>query len=156
MFKNIHLWLVGLSFLALPVLADVSNLSTLILEKGFDSSKSFVMGYISGTFSLANIAAIDSQNRPCLGYGSANGDHLLILKNDFPKLKLSVQSEEHGTTLLIKNNKTKTVICGFGENNHKDAEIQSDNWTSGEYEVWVGSIEPGRKIAYRLSAQSSY
>jgi len=152
-YKHLHFLVIGLSLLSLPVLAQQANFSTLTLEKGFDSSKAFVMGYTGGTFSLANIAKVDSQNRPCIGYGAAaNPDHLVVLKSDFPKLKLLVESDEHGTTLLIKDNKTKTISCVFG----KAAQIQAENWASGEYEVWVGSIEPGKRIAYRLKAESVY
>ncbi len=148
-------WLVlGLSLLTVPVLAEQSNFNALTLAKGFDQSKAFVTGYTGGSFSLSSLAKLDSQNRPCIGYGGSNPDHLLILKNDFSNLKLAVESGGQNTTLVVRKN-SKILRCSIGNNLTKDAQIQGENWSSGEYEVWVGSVEAGKRISYRLEAKST-
>jgi len=150
-------WLVlGLSLLAVPALAQQANFASLTLAKGFNPATSFVTGSTGGSFSLSTLAGVDSENRPCIGYGEGiNPDHILILKNDFSKLTLAVESGGKNTTLVIRESKSKTMRCGLGNNINKDAVIQGENWNSGEYEVWVGSVDSGKRINYRLVAKSA-
>jgi hypothetical protein len=155
MSKYLYCLVLGLSLVSIPVLAEQANFATLTLVQGFDSAKAYVIGYTGGNFSLSDLAKEDLHNHPCIGYGDVNPDHILILKNDFAKLGLMVNSEGEKTTLLIRNKKNKTIYCGMGNSSNKDAQIQDVNWSAGEYEVWIGTIEPGKRITYRLVAISA-
>ena len=157
MFKPVHYVVIGLSLLAgLPSIAsEEANFKSLTLAKGFNQASAFVTGSTSGSFSLTNLAKVDSQNRPCIGYGAVNPDHILVLKNDFSNLSLAVDSGGQNTTLVIRDTKTKTMHCALGSSANKDAQLKGENWNSGEYEVWVGSVEAGKRLDYRLVAKSA-
>lgn len=136
-----------------PTLAQGANFDSLTLALGFDKSKAVVTGHTEGSYSLSSIANSDRTNQPCIGYGDPNPDHILVLESDFSKLKLKVDSRGKDTTLVIRGPNRNTIRCSFGTPDHPDAQIEDNNWQAGKYEIWVGSMEPGQRQNYSLSAQ---
>ncbi|MGH2413056.1 MAG: hypothetical protein ACRDEA_05075 [Microcystaceae cyanobacterium] len=136
-----------------PALAQVANFDSLTLALGFDKSTAVVTGHTGGSYSLSSIANRDRTNKPCIGYGDPNPDHILILESDFPKLKLKVDSRGKDTTLVIRGPNSNIIRCSFGTTDNPDAQVEDTNWQAGNYEIWVGSIEPSQRWNYSLSAQ---
>lgn len=140
------------SLIAMPAIAGGDgHFQTLTL--GGNASQKIVSGYTTGSFSLSSIANSDKDNNPCIGYGSPNPDHVMVLENNFAKLKLQVDSGGRDTTLLVRGPNSNTVRCSFGSGKSKDAAIVDNNWKAGKYEIWVGSIEAGQRWDYRLSVE---
>ncbi|MGK7876750.1 MAG: hypothetical protein AB4426_26720 [Xenococcaceae cyanobacterium] len=138
---------------AAPAIAEVANFEPLTLALGFNREKAVVTGHTGGSYSLSSIANSDRHNKPCIGYGDPHPDHIMILENDFPRLKLQVDSGGEDTTLVVRRSNESTIRCDFGTTDNKDASIEDTNWKAGRYEIWVGSIEAGQRWNYRLSAQ---
>ena len=42
------------------------------------------------------------------------------------------------------------MYCGDDEGEGADARVQGRNWGAGDYQVWVGSFEPGGSYDYTL------
>lgn len=139
--------------LATPVLAETANFGSLTLAPGFSSTKAIVNGSTGGTVSLSSLNNKDIHNQPCIGYGSPKPDHILTLQKNFSHLKLQVSSMGKDTTLVVEG-PGNVFRCGDDTNTHnKDASIDDTNWKAGQYKVWVGTIEPGERWNYNLSAR---
>ncbi len=143
--------LVALS--AVSAIAQGANFGQLTLALGFNRETAVVTGHTSGSYSLSSIANRDRSNNRCLGFGDPNPDHVMILENDFSHLKLQVSSGGKDTTLLIQGPNKQTIRCGDDTRENQDASIDDMNWKAGTYKIWVGSLEPGKRWNYRLSAQ---
>lgn len=140
------------ALIAAPAIAQGDgHFQTLTLES--NTKQKIVSGYTTGSFSLSSIANSDKDNKPCIGYGSPNPDHVMVLEDGFAKLKLTVDSGGHDTTLLVRGPNPNTIRCSFGNGDNKDASLVDNNWKPGKYEIWVGSIESGQRWDYRLSVQ---
>jgi hypothetical protein len=138
---------------ATPILAQGANFEQLTLARGFNKATSVVRGYTGGSYSLSSITNTDRSNQPCIGYGDPNPDHIMILENDFPKLALQVDSGGKDTTLVIRGPDKNMIRCSFATNDSQDARLEDTNWKAGRYEIWVGSMQSGQRLNYRLSAQ---
>jgi hypothetical protein len=138
---------------ATPVIAQEANFGQLTLASGFDKTTAVVSGHTGGTYSLSSIANADRYSRPCIGYGDPNPDHILMLENDFPKLLLQIDSGGQDTTIVVRGPDKNTVRCNFGSNDSQDARLEDTDWKAGRYEIWVGSMQSGQRLNYRLSAQ---
>ncbi len=135
-----------------PAIAEPSNLNRLILVAGFNQSLTIVTGHTGGTYSLASITNRDKYGNPCMGYSDPKPDHTMILQNDFEQLSLIVNSGGKDTTLVIKG-PNNDIRCAFGRQQTRDALIKDKNWQQGQYEIWVGSMQPRQRKGYRLSVQ---
>ncbi|MGF1481180.1 MAG: hypothetical protein ACFB4I_17130 [Cyanophyceae cyanobacterium] len=133
-----------------PALAQSARFGQLTLALGFDQASAVVSGHTGGAYSLSSLANRDRHERPCIGYGDPDPDHILTLKNHFPRLSLQVDSGGHDTTLVIQG-PNKNFRCEFSSSG--DARITEPNWQAGTYKIWVGSMEPRRYWTYRLSVQ---
>lgn len=151
--NRLHWLTLMTALVATPAIAQVSNFNRLTLAVGFEKTAAVVTGHTGGAYSLASIANSDRANRPCIGYGDPNPDHIMVLENNFPKLKLQVDSGGKDTTLVIRGPNQNTIRCNFGTDDDKDAKIEDLNWQAGQYEIWVGSMNSGQRVNYRLSAQ---
>jgi hypothetical protein len=144
--------------IALPVLAQTANFDSLTLAPGFKSSQAVVSGNTGGSFSLPSIVlalkkeSSDRYKKPCIGFGSQKPDHIIQLQQDFPKLRIKVNSGGKDTTLIIKGPED-VIRCGDDTGSRKDASVEDTNWKSGKYLVWVGSIETGQKWNYQVSVE---
>lgn len=138
---------------ALPALANPSNFGNLSLAPGFGPSSGQVDGHVKGAIALHQIVGSrDMHNNLCLGYGSPNPDHLLVLRRNFAQLKLQVNSQNRDTTLLIKG-PGKQLYCLDDSAQGQDAGWVANNLPAGTYQVWVGSFERGSQFRYTLTAQ---
>ena len=138
-----------IALIATPVIAENANFDELILAQGSNQGVVAVNGYTSGSYSLSSIANSDKDNNPCFGYGDPTPDHIMTLEQDFPNLKLRVNSRGNQTTLVVIGPDKNTVRCSSGN----VASIEDINWVSGKYKVWIGSVEPNQSLNYRLSAK---
>jgi hypothetical protein len=138
------------AIISLPVLAQNSSFAPLKLSLGFARQAGVVSGSTSGSHSLSNIAKFDQNKNPCLGFSATNPDHVVMLEQGFPKLNFRVNSRGKDTTILIKT-PSGQIFCGDDTGLKKDASVSIDGLAAGEYAVWVGSIEPGKRWGYNLT-----
>jgi hypothetical protein len=135
---------------ALPALAQGANFDSLTLKSGF--RRAAVNGFTGGSYSFSEqFGSRDRNNNQCLGFGDTNPDHIMVLENDIPKLKLQVNSGGNDTTLVVQGPNNETLHCGDDSRNSPDASIQDLNGSSGTYKIWVGSVAPAQRWNYRLS-----
>ena len=152
---RIGLVVVSLYSLLAPIsLAQKNSMSNLILAAGASQVKESLMGNTGGSYSLASIANNDSKGNLCLGYGDPEPDHTMVLKSDFNKLLLQIDSGGNDTTLLIKSAENDSIYCAYGQNNSRDAVIEAQNWSADTYYIWVGSMTPNQRSPYRILVQS--
>ncbi|HBB33588.1 MAG TPA: hypothetical protein DDZ80_19415 [Cyanobacteria bacterium UBA8803] len=137
---------------ATPVLSQPANFGTIELSLGFPPEAGRVAGNTGGSYSLPSLVNRDRNGNPCLGYGEETPDHVILLKKDFPKLTIKVNSGRKDTTLLIKG-PDNFALCGDDTGSNKDASVEATNLKEGEYKVWVGAMEPNQNWAYTLSLQ---
>jgi hypothetical protein len=140
------------ALIATPVLAQTPNFGSLTLAPNFSPEKATVNGTTAGSFSLTSLKNKDIHNRPCIGYGSSNPDHVIVLQKGFSHLRLQVNSRGKDTTLVVEG-PDGNFRCGDDSSGSKDASIDDSNWKAGRYLVWVGSIESGPRYDYTLSVQ---
>jgi len=130
------------------VKANPANFASLSLSPGFRSQT--VKGYAKGTTALHRIVGErDSQKNMCLGYGSTNPDHMLVLKRSITQLRLQVNSNRD-TTLLIKG-PGNHLYCLDDSDKGKDAGWVADQLPAGKYAIWVGSFERGQQFRYSVT-----
>jgi hypothetical protein len=137
-----------LPLVALPALAQ--NSAPLRLSLGFARQDGVVNGSTGGSYSLSTIAKFDREKNPCLGYASSSVDHVVTLNQGFPKLTFQVNSRGKDTTLVIKTPDGQ-ILCGDDTGSKKDASVSATNLPAGNYEVWVGSMEPSKRWSYSLT-----
>lgn len=136
---------------AMPALAETPIFGKMSLAPGFPPGTGVVSGYTSGGASLPGIVAnSDRHGNKCLGFADQAPDYVMVLQKDFPKLKLQVNSGGKDTTLVVKG-PSGTIRCGDDTGKNKDASIEDSDWTTGEYSIWVGSIEAGQRLDYKLT-----
>lgn len=147
-------WLITLmaALMATPVLAQSANFQSLKLSPGFKRADGVVTGNTGGSYSLPAIANRDVQSNPCIGFAAPTPDHVMVLENNFSKLKIQVDSRGKDTTLVIKG-PDNIIRCGDDTGTNKDASIQESNWKAGEYRIWVGSIDSGKRWNYTLRVE---
>jgi hypothetical protein len=148
-------------FLVFALLLPVSTLSALLpawgqtltpakLAPGFARQDGVFNGATNGSYSLSSIAKFDRDQNPCLGFSGNTPDREIVLEKGFAKLNFQVNSRGKDTTLIIKTPNGQ-ILCGDDTGAKKDASIVAENPPSGKYEVWVGSIEPGKRWSYSLT-----
>lgn len=131
-------------------LAQTANFGTLTLSA--DKPSGVLTGSTGGSTSLpAIVRNSDRNNNRCLGFGDPTPDHILILKEDFAKLKLQVDSRGGDTTLVVQGPSEGVVRCGDDSSTSKDASIVDTDWKAGTYKIWVGSATPGMRRDYSLA-----
>ncbi|MDB9312756.1 hypothetical protein PN462_06555 [Spirulina sp. CS-785/01] len=148
-------WIIPLltAFTALPVIAQSANFDTLHLAQGFDRAEASVTGNTGGAYDLAkHIASEDYQGNRCLGFGSQTPDHMMVLEEEMSGMTLSINSGGHDTTLVVQG-PDGVIRCGDDSPMGEDAQITDQSWASGEYKIWVGSLNAGQNWRYRLSAR---
>ena len=153
--SNRYIWLIAglIAIPILPAIAQTSDLNRLILAAGFNQSTAIFTGYTGGTYSLASITNRDKYGNPCMGYSDPEPDHTMVLQNDFEQLSLQVNSGGKDTTLVIRGPNENDIRCAFGRKQARDAFLRDNNWQQGQYEIWVGSMQPQQRKGYRLSVQ---
>jgi hypothetical protein len=134
-----------------PAIAQEANFEPLTL--GNSTQAATVKGYTSGSYSLSSLANSDRSNRPCIGFAAPTPDHIMVLENDRPKLALQVDSGGKDTTIVVRGPDKNTIRCNLGTDESRDARLEDSDWKAGRYEIWVGSMQSGDRINYRLSAQ---
>lgn len=113
-----------------------------------------VGGSTGGSVSIpAIIGSSDRSGNKCLGFGDSKPDHLMTLTQAVTKLNLKVSSGGRDTTIVIQGPEGE-LRCGDDTGSKKDASFSGNNWSAGTYKIWVGSMAPGDRGNYRLSAQA--
>jgi hypothetical protein len=120
------------------------------LTPGFVRQDGVLNGATSGNYSLSSIAKFDRDQNPCLGFSGNTPDHKIVLEKGFAKLNFQVNSRGKDTTIVIKAPNGQ-IFCGDDTGAKKDASIGVKDLPGGEYEVWVGSIEPDKRWSYSLT-----
>lgn len=142
--------ILGSTCLAVSALAQSSNFGTLTLETA--SASGLMTGSTGGSTSLpAIVSNRDRAGNACLGFGDPTPDHLLVLRETMPKLRLLVRSKAGNTTLVVKG--PDGVRCGTPKADGKDASLTGENWPAGQYQVWVGSTTARTPKDYMLTAR---
>lgn len=141
-------WLVSLAVLgALPALGQ-ANFGSLTLSA--EKQSGTLMGSTGGSTSLpAIVSNRDRNHTKCLGFGDPTPDHILILQQNIPSLRLRVNSGGGDTTLVVQGPQG-SVRCGNDSKAGKDASLTDTDWQAGTYKVWVGSAKPGVRRDYTL------
>jgi hypothetical protein len=148
-------------FLVFALLLPVGNLSAWMpawgqaiapakFSPGFARQDGVLNGATNGSYSLSSIAKFDRDQNPCLGFSGNTPDHKIVLEKGFAKLSFQVNSRGKDTTLIIKAPNGQ-IFCGDDTGAKKDASITARDLGSGEYDVWVGSIEPSKRWSYSLT-----
>jgi hypothetical protein len=146
----ISIGILGSGCLTLVALAQSANFEPLTLTAAKPTG--MVMGSTGGSTSLpAIVSNSDRNNNKCLGFGDPTPDHLLVLKQPLPKLRLRVDSNGGDTTLVVVG--PDGIRCGDDTGSNKDASLTDVNWSPGTYRVWVGSATPGARRSYKLMAR---
>ncbi len=120
------------------------------LAPGFPHQNGVFSGAINGNYSLSSIAKFDRDQNPCLGFASNSPAHTIMLASGFAKLNFQVNSRGKDTTLIIKAPNGQ-IFCGDDAGAKKDALVVTENPPGGQYDVWIGSIEPGKRWNYSLT-----
>jgi len=149
--KFLFISMVALS--ATVALSQTSNFGKVSLSPGFSQSSGQLTGQTGGSYSLSSIANLDQKGHACIGFADETPDHILVLEKGFPSLKVLVNTGGKDTTLVLRGPNNQTIRCGDDTGPSKDASITDSNWPAGEYQVWVGSFEPGQKWNYTLTVQ---
>lgn len=107
-----------------------------------------VQGVTAGDYSLTSLAGRDRRRRLCLGYGSADPNHTLVLSKPARRLQVAVESGGD-TTLLIQG--PQGIDCNDNPGrNQLDAAIGYADWPEGTYRIWVGSFSRSDRLNYTL------
>lgn len=139
--------------LLLPATAEDAIFGQISLSPGFTAPTGIITGYTSGSTSLpAVVANNDYKGNKCLGFADKAPDYKMVLQQDFSKLQVTINSGGKDTTLAIMGPDRK-IRCGDDTGSSKDASIVDTNWKAGDYNIWVGSIEPGNQWNYKLTVQ---
>jgi hypothetical protein len=134
---------------ALPVMAQTPNFGTLTLGNG--KMTGVLRGRTGGTTSLpAIISTRDRDKNTCLGFGSPMPDVVLKLQQRVSKLTLTLTNAKDAT-LLVSGPGGVRCVDGDGSNT---VELEDEDWQSGTYQIWVGTINKNDKRDYRLSVQA--
>jgi hypothetical protein len=129
-----------------PARAD-SNFGDFTLDA--KSQIAVVNGSTGGSTSLpAVVANTDRNGNRCLGFADPKPDHVMQLPKAMSKLSLQVDSGSSTTLVIVGPD--GTVRCSTSK---KDAQLEDVKWQAGAYQVWVGSMTPGKKSNYRLVVQ---
>jgi hypothetical protein len=113
-----------------------------------------VGGSTGGSVSIPAITGgSDRSGNKCLGFGDSKPDHIMTLTQAITKLNLKVNSSGRDTTIVIQGPDGE-LRCGDDTGSKKDASFSDSNWSAGTYKIWVGSMAPGDRGNYRLSAQA--
>ena len=137
---------------ATVALAQTANFDGFTLD-GTKKTAS-VGGSTGGSVSIpAIIGSSDRSGNKCLGFGDSKPDHLMTLTQGVTKLTLKVNSGGRDTTIVIQGPEGE-LRCGDDTGSKKDASFSGNNWSAGTYKIWVGSMAPGDRGNYRLSAQA--
>jgi hypothetical protein len=139
---------------AIPALAQSANFGTLTL--GGNTISGTLNGSTGGSASLpAIVSNNDRHDKRCLGFADPNPDHLLVLQKPFSRLKLSVNSGNQETTIVVRG-PNNVIRCGDNStSSSKGATLEDTDWQPGTHQVWIGSIESGVKQNYRLTVQGN-
>lgn len=140
---------------ASPIIADTANFGTLTLARGFEPAKGIVTGYTGGSYSLSAISNRDRDRNACIGFADPTPDHVIVLEQDFSRLRIKVNTGGEDTTLLLLGPDKNTIRCGDDTGKSKDASIEDNNWKAGTYRLWVGTFNPGVKSNYTLLVEEN-
>jgi hypothetical protein len=133
-------------------LAEDANFGTFTLNP--KTLASVVQGTTGGSTSLPAVTANnDRSENQCIGFGDVKPDHVMRLTQGFNKLSVMVYSSGKDTTLIIQSPNGEFRCAD--DFNGKDAGIEDEGWKAGEYKVWVGSIQPGKRFSYQLAVQAN-
>jgi hypothetical protein len=114
-----------------------------------------VDGTTGGSTSLSAITSnLDRNENQCFGFGDPKPDHILTLTKAVDRLKILVSSRGNDTTLVIAA-PDGSFLCADDFGNSKDAGLESSTWQPGKYQIWVGTVTPGRRHNYQLSVQAN-
>lgn len=138
------------TILTVPALAKPSNFGSVSVAPGFKPAAKNMTGYAKGAVALHKVVGDrDRNNNRCMGYGSPEPDHILVLNGNFSRLKLQVKSGKD-TTLLLKGPGNQ-LFCADDTAKGQDAGLTAQKLKAGKYRVWVGTSEPGQRYRYTLS-----
>jgi hypothetical protein len=138
------------TLLCAPALAKPSNFGSVSFAPGASAAQA-MKGYARGAVALHKVVgARDRSNNRCMGYGSPEPDHILVLSGNVAQLKLQVNSGNQDTTLLIKGPDNQ-LYCADDIGQRKDAGLVAQQLKSGPYKIWVGTSEPGQTYRYTLT-----
>lgn len=110
------------------------------LSRGFAPDPSSVRGTAGGARDGAQLS------EQCRGWIADKPDHELVLVDDFPYLRLDVQSTED--TMLIMRG-PGGVRCDDDSGGAHQPRIEG-RFNAGRYALWVGSFQPGEYTRYEL------
>lgn len=107
----------------------------------------FQLRGISGGEIAAEAVAgrLETETGPCLGYVGEQPDHRITLNSFFDYLSLEVISAGD-TTLVVKG--PGGTWCS--DNLSRQNPAIAGQWMPGEYQIWVGSVNPTQYSTYDM------
>ena len=109
--------------------------------------------YISGgPISVEAEIGTDSNGNECKGFIASEPDHTLVLRSDFPNLRIFVEaSKDEDTTMVIRSEDGTLTLC------HDDVDPKTNPhpsiaraFTTGIYYIYIGSFKERNMINYTI------
>ncbi|MER3434152.1 MAG: hypothetical protein C4288_12170 [Leptolyngbya sp. ERB_1_1] len=138
--------------ISFPTIVQAETFKTLTLDK--QTTSGTMTGATGGATSLpAVVSNRDRQNQKCIGFGDPAPYHMLVLKQPFSSLTMTVNSGGGDTTLLVSG--PGGVRCAVAGESGTDAALQQGDWQPGTYQIWVGTMTPNTNLNYRLTVKGN-
>jgi hypothetical protein len=117
------------------------------IGRNFNPDPLVVNGVSGGFMDAKKIAGTPGTvTGPCTGYIDENPNHTIELTNKFDYLKLTVDSIEDTTLVIVGPG---GAWCNDEFNGSKNPGIIGE-WLPGNYKIWVGSYQKSKYLPYTL------
>lgn len=90
---------------------------------------------------------IRSVGPECRGFVQSDPSHLLTLRTDFDYFRVQLGDAAGRATLMVRTPGGRYLCSSPDERN---AFVDQDAWTEGDYLVWVGARERTETVSYRI------
>lgn len=108
--------------------------------------------YISGgPISVAAEIGTATDGNKCEGFIASEPDHTLVLRSDFPNLRIYIEASVNAdTTMVIRSEDASLTICRDDIPNVSKHPSVTSAFTAGIYYIYVGSYEERDMINYTI------
>jgi hypothetical protein len=117
------------------------------IGRNFNPDPLVVNGVSGGSSDAKKIAGTNgTATGPCTGFIDENPNHTIELKSKFDYLKLTVDSVEDTTLVIVGPG---GAWCNDEFNGSKNPGIIGE-WLPGNYKIWIGSYNKAKYLPYTL------
>lgn len=146
------LFLLLLACLTSMALAQSSLTGQIIdISPGFEPDP-LSFEYISGgPISVEAEIGLASNGNECKGFIASEPDHTLVLRSDFPNLRIFVEAARNeDTTMVIRSEDGSLTICHDDVSRDNPHPSVAQAFTTGIYYIYIGSFEERKMINYTI------